>query len=48
VTSDLFAAAVGGPVTRVSLERSFHVATLDYDKDIIERESVAFAQRVCA
>jgi carboxylesterase len=46
--SDQFAAAVSGPVTRVTLERSFHVATLDYDKDIIEREAVAFAQRVCA
>jgi carboxylesterase len=45
-SSDLFAAAVGGPVTRVSLERSFHVATLDFDKDLIEREAVAFARRV--
>jgi carboxylesterase len=44
--SDLFAAAVSGPVTRITLERSFHVATLDYDKELIEREAVAFAQLV--
>ena len=31
-----------GPVERVGLERSFHVATLDYDKDEIERRTVAF------
>ena len=46
VSSDHLAASVSGPVTRVTLERSYHVATLDYDKDVIEREAVAFAQRV--
>jgi carboxylesterase len=46
VSSDHLAASVSGPVTRVTLERSYHVATLDYDKDVIEREAVAFAKRV--
>jgi carboxylesterase len=43
VSSDLLADAVSGPVERVLLERSFHVATLDYDRDEIERRAVAFA-----
>jgi carboxylesterase len=46
--SDHLAASVAGPVTRITLERSFHVATLDYDKDLIEREAVEFARRVTA
>jgi carboxylesterase len=41
-SSDILAAGVKGPVERVSLERSFHVATLDYDKDEIESRTVAF------
>jgi carboxylesterase len=44
--SDHLASALRGPVTRVTLERSYHVATIDYDKDLIAREAVAFAQRV--
>lgn len=44
--SDLLAAAVGGPVERITLERSYHVATLDYDAELIEAEAVAFARRV--
>lgn len=44
--SDLVAAGVAGPVERVTLERSYHVATLDYDADLIEQQAVAFAQRV--
>jgi carboxylesterase len=47
-SSDTLAAAVSGPVTRVTLERSYHVATLDYDRDVIEREAVEFAKRVTA
>jgi hypothetical protein len=31
-----------GPVEQVVLERSFHVATLDYDKDEIEVWTVEF------
>ncbi|MDQ1427795.1 MAG: carboxylesterase [Acidimicrobiaceae bacterium] len=46
VSSDTLAAGVSGPVQRVVLERSYHVATLDYDRDLIERETVAFALRV--
>jgi len=41
--SDHLAASVSGPVERVSLDRSYHVATLDHDADLIEREAVAFA-----
>lgn len=44
--SDVLAASVSGPVERVTLERSFHVATLDYDKDIIEARAVDFAAEV--
>jgi carboxylesterase len=46
--SELLAAAVSGPVERLTLARSYHVATLDYDKDELERAVVAFAQRVTA
>ena len=35
-----------GPVERVTLERSYHVATMDYDKDLIIERSVAFARKV--
>ena len=44
--SDHLAAAVGGPVQRLALERSYHVATLDHDKDLVARRTVAFAHRV--
>lgn len=44
--SDHLAATVSGPVERVTLERSYHVATLDYDKELIEARAVAFADRV--
>ena len=33
-------------VTEIVLERSYHVATLDYDADLIFAESVAFVRRV--
>jgi carboxylesterase len=38
----------GGPVERITLERSYHVATQDYDKDLIIESTVAFASRVVA
>ena len=38
----------GGPLERITLERSYHVATQDYDKDLIFSESVAFADRATA
>jgi carboxylesterase len=47
-SSDLIAERVSGPVERVTLERSYHVATLDYDKDQIERRAVEFARKVTA
>ena len=40
------AEGVSGPVERVWLERSFHVATLDYDREQIFRETVAFVADV--
>jgi carboxylesterase len=36
-------AGLGGPVELVELQRSFHVATLDYERDEIERRAVTFA-----
>lgn len=36
----------GGPVERVLLERSYHVATQDYDKHLIFERTVEFARRV--
>ncbi len=38
----------GGPLERITLELSYHVATQDYDKDLIYSESVAFADRATA
>jgi carboxylesterase len=48
VSSDVLAARVSGPVERVTLERSYHVATLDYDRDLIVERAVEFALRVTA
>jgi carboxylesterase len=44
--SDIVADRVSGPVERVTLERSYHVATLDYDKGLIFERAVEFAGRV--
>jgi carboxylesterase len=44
--SDFLATTYGGPVERVTLPRSYHVATLDYDKDVIFERAVAFARKV--
>ena len=44
--SDALAALVSGPVERVSLERSYHVATLDYDKDLIAERTLEFVRTV--
>jgi carboxylesterase len=46
VSSDVLAEAVAGPVERVWLERSRHVATLDLDREELERRIVAFARTV--
>ena len=34
------------PVEHTWLERSYHVATQDYDRDLIFAETVEFAKRV--
>jgi carboxylesterase len=44
--SDVLAESVTGPVERVWLERSYHVATQDYDKAELEAKVVEFATRV--
>ena len=44
--AEFLATHYGGPLARVTLERSYHVATQDYDKELIFAESVAFADRV--
>jgi carboxylesterase len=41
-SGDVLQAGVRGPVERVWLERSFHVATLDYDADDIVHRTLAF------
>jgi carboxylesterase len=46
--SDYLASKVASPVERVSLDRSYHVATLDHDRDEIERRAVEFARKVTA
>jgi carboxylesterase len=45
--SEFLAGVYGGPVEHVWLERSYHVATQDYDRDLILDRSVEFATRVC-
>ena len=46
--SDVLADNISGPVERLWLEKSFHVATLDYDKAELEAAALAFAQKVTA
>jgi carboxylesterase len=46
--SEHLAATYGGAVEHTWLERSFHVATRDYDRDLLIHETVAFAGRVLA
>jgi carboxylesterase len=48
VSSDVLADRVAGPVERVVLENSLHVATLDHDREEIERRTVAFVTKVTA
>lgn len=47
-SGDLVEAAVAGPVERVHLEHSYHVATLDHDAGEIEARVVGFVQKVLA
>ncbi len=46
VNGDVVASSVSGPVERVFLERSYHVATLDYDREEVESKTVDFVLRV--
>lgn len=46
-SSDVLERSVSGPVERITLERSYHVATLDHDAPLIEAEAIAFGLRVC-
>jgi carboxylesterase len=48
VSSDILAERVTGPVERVWLERSWHLATLDYQRDDVARRAVEFANKLCA
>ncbi len=45
-SSDLVEREYGGPLERIILERSYHVATLDYDAKVIQSAAVAFAEKV--
>ena len=47
-SGDVLAASAAGPVERIWLERSFHVATLDHDAPQIEASAVAFVSKVAA
>ncbi|MBW3547146.1 MAG: alpha/beta fold hydrolase [Actinobacteria bacterium] len=44
--SDHLAGRVAGPVERVALHRSYHVATLDHDRGEVARRCVEFVRRV--
>ena len=46
--AEFLADRYGGPVERITLERSYHVATQDYDKDLIFGATAEFAGRVVA
>lgn len=48
VSGDRLVEGVKGHVERMVLERSFHVATLDYDKDEIEAQAVRFVTGLLA
>jgi carboxylesterase len=48
VAADHLASELGGPVERLVLARSYHVATLDYDKDLVAERIVEFARKVTA
>ncbi|MHB1988637.1 MAG: alpha/beta hydrolase [Acidimicrobiales bacterium] len=45
-SGDVLVAGVSSPVERVFLDRSYHVATLDYDQAEIEQRAVQFALKV--
>ncbi len=45
-SGDVLASSVGGPLERIHLENSYHVATLDWDAPLIEQRVVEFALEV--
>lgn len=45
-SGDVLVAGVSGPVERVWLERSYHVATLDFDADVLTARTVGFVRTV--
>ena len=47
-SGDLLVAKVAGPIERVWLERSYHVATLDYDAELVVARTVEFVARTCS
>ena len=47
-SGDRLVEEVTGPIERIVMERSFHVATLDYDKDLIEERTVQFVAGLLA
>ena len=44
--SEHLVATYGGPLEHTWLERSYHVATLDHDRDVVLAGSVAFVERL--
>ena len=46
--SDILASSVSGPVERLWCERSYHVVTQDYDRELVFDAAVDFAQKVTA
>ena len=47
-SSDHIVACARRPLEKVVLTRSYHVATIDFDKDLINERAVHFARRVTA
>ena len=47
-SSDHLAGAVSGPVERVTLSRSYHVATLDHDRQLVIDATIDFVRKVTA
>lgn len=47
-SSDYLAGAVSGPLERVTCERSYHVATLDWDAEMIQERAADFADKLAA
>jgi carboxylesterase len=46
--SDFLASRYAGSIERVVLERSFHVATQDVEKETVNAKALEFARRVTA